>query len=176
LRRKLLAKEPRHLGVLDRAAQAAGWDKPLAKGRARGIAVHFSFNSYVAYVAEVSLENGRLRVHRFTCAVDCGRVVNPDTLKNQVEGRRRLRPDGRAVQRDHAAQRRVEQQNFHDYRMLRIHEMPEVEVHIVDSREPSTGIGEPGVPPVAPALCNALFELTGKRIRRLPIRSEDLHA
>jgi CO/xanthine dehydrogenase Mo-binding subunit len=127
-------------------------------------------------VAEVSLERGRPRVHRVTSAVDCGRVVNPDILKAQVEGAVGFGLTAALYSAITLKDGRVEQSNFHDYRMLRIHEMPDVAVHIVESAEPSTGIGEPGVPPVAPAVCNALFALTKKRIRRLPIRAEDLTA
>ncbi|MFO0984201.1 MAG: xanthine dehydrogenase family protein molybdopterin-binding subunit [Planctomycetota bacterium] len=170
LRRRWLAGKTRHLGVLERAAAAAGWGKPLAAGHAHGIAVHHSFESYVASVAEVSLDRGRPRVHRYTCAVDCGRVVNPDTVKAQLEGAVGFGLTAALYGAITLRDGRVEQSNFHDYQMLRIHEMPAVDVHIVASDEPSSGIGEPGVPPVAPALCNALFALTGKRIRRLPIR------
>jgi isoquinoline 1-oxidoreductase subunit beta len=111
-----------------------------------------------------------------TAAVDCGRVVNPDTVRAQLEGAVGFALTAALYGEITLKDGRVEQGNFHDYRMLRIHEMPAVDVHIVPSEEPSTGIGEPGVPPVAPALCNALFALTGKRIRRLPIRAEELRA
>jgi isoquinoline 1-oxidoreductase beta subunit len=176
LRRKLLAGKTRLLGVLERAAKEAGWGSPLPAGRARGLAVHESFNSYVAHVAEVSIEKGRARVHRVTTAVDCGRVVNPDTVKAQLEGAVGFGLTAALYSQITLKDGRVEQSNFHDYPMLRMHEMPSVDVHIVESSEPSTGVGEPGVPPVAPAVCNALFELTKKRIRRLPIRTEDLKA
>jgi len=176
LRRKLLAGSPRHLGVLELAARKAGWGKPLPAGRARGIAVHSSFESFGAAVAEVSIEHGRPRVHRYTCAFDCGRVVNPDTIKAQLEGAVGFGLTAALYSEITLKDGRVEQSNFHDYRMLRMHEMPAVDVHIVASDEPSTGVGEPGVPTVAPALCNALFALTKKRIRRLPIRIEDLRA
>jgi isoquinoline 1-oxidoreductase beta subunit len=176
LRRRLLAGHPRHLAVLERAAKEAGWGGTLASGRARGLAVHASFNSYVAHVAEVSLERGRPRVHRVTSAVDCGRVVNPDTVRAQIEGAVGFALTAALYGAITLKDGRVEQSNFHDYRMLRMHEMPAVDVHIVESTEPSTGIGEPGVPPIAPALCNALYALTKKRIRRLPIRAEDLTA
>jgi isoquinoline 1-oxidoreductase beta subunit len=164
------------LGVLERAATAAGWGTPLPAGRARGLAVHTSFGSYVANVAEVSLEQGWPRLHRYTCAVDCGRVVNPDTVAAQMEGAIGFGLTAALYGEITLRDGRVQQSNFHDYRMLRIHEMPAVDVHIVPSTEPSSGVGEPGVPPVAPALGNALFALTGRRIRRLPIRREDLSA
>jgi len=174
LRRELLADKPRWLGVLNLAAAKAGWGGSLPAGRARGLAVHHSFDSWVAHVAEVSLQNGWPRVHRVTSAVDCGRIVNPDSVKAQVEGAVGFGLTALLYSAITLKDGRVQQSGFHDYRMLRIHEMPEVDVHLVESSEPSTGIGEPGVPPVAPAVCNALFALTGKRIRRLPIRAEDL--
>ena len=138
--------------------------------------MHHSFESYVAAVAEVSLEHGKPRVHKYTVAVDCGRVVNPDTVQAQIQGAVGFGLTAALYSAITLEDGRVEQSNFHDYKMLRIHEMPAVEVHIVPSEEPSTGIGEPGVPPIAPALCNALFALTGKRIRRLPVREEELRA
>jgi len=169
LRRKLLAKKPRHLRVLDKAVEAAGWGKPLPKGHAHGVAVHGSFGSFVAEVAEVSIEKGNVRVHKVTCAVDCGDVINPDTVKAQMEsgivygltaalyGQVAIK-NGRAVQ-----------SNFHDYKMLRIAQMPKVDVHIVTRGDPLGGVGEPGTPPIAPAVCNAVFALTGKPVRTLPI-------
>jgi isoquinoline 1-oxidoreductase subunit beta len=174
LRRELLKDKPRHAGVLELAAKQAGWATPLPKGRARGLAVHFSFMSYVAMVVEASIEAGRPRVHRVTAAVDCGRTVNPDIVVAQLEGAVGFGLTAALYGEITLEQGRVQQTNFHDYRMLRMSEMPAVDVHIVSSEEPSTGIGEPGVPPVAPALCNALFALTDKPIRRLPIRTEDL--
>jgi isoquinoline 1-oxidoreductase beta subunit len=176
MRRKLLAGKARWLGVLERAARESGWGKPLAAGRARGIAVHFSFNTYVADVAEVSMQDGRPRVHKLTRAVDCGRTVNPDTIRNQFEGGAGFALTALLYGAITLKDGRVEQSNFHDYRMLRIHEMPQVDVHIIESTEPSTGVGEPPVPTVAPAVCNALFALTNRRIRRLPIHVEDLRA
>ncbi|HEX5053344.1 MAG TPA: xanthine dehydrogenase family protein molybdopterin-binding subunit [Planctomycetota bacterium] len=174
LRRRLLAGHPRHLGVLELAARQADWDTPAPAGRARGLAVHHSFASYVATVVEVSLERGWPRVHRVTCAVDCGRTINPDTVTAQLEGATGFGLTAALYSAITLADGRIEQSNFHDYRMLRVYEMPAVAVHVVPSDEPPTGVGEPGVPPLAPALCNALFRLTGKRIRRLPIRKEDL--
>jgi isoquinoline 1-oxidoreductase beta subunit len=172
-RRALLAKHPRHLGVLNLAAEKADWGTPLPEGRARGVAVHESFNSFVAQVAEVSMESDdSFRVKRVVCAVDCGVPVNPDVIRAQMEGGIGF---GLAAALDGAItlkEGRVEQSNFHDYRVLRMNEMPKVEVHIVPSQENPTGVGEPGVPPIAPAVCNALFALTGERIRTLPIRSQ----
>jgi isoquinoline 1-oxidoreductase beta subunit len=176
LRLDLLADQEQHRRVLQLAAAKAGWREPAPPGRARGLAVHHSFSTCVATVLEVSLERGRPRVHRATCAVDCGRTVNPDTVVAQLEGAVGFALTAALYGEITVREGGVEQSNFHDYRMLRIHEMPAVEVHIVPSELPSTGVGEPGVPPVAPALANALFRLTGKRVRRLPIRPEDLRA
>ncbi|WP_372522123.1 molybdopterin cofactor-binding domain-containing protein [Sulfuricaulis sp.] len=169
-RRALLKNHPRHRGVLELAAQKAGWGKPLPKGRWRGIAVHESFNTYVAEVAEISIADGKPKVERVVCAVDCGVAVNPDMVRAQMEsgiifglsaalhGEIALK-DGQVVQ-----------SNFHDYQILRINETPKIEVHIVPSSAKPTGVGEPGVPPIAPAVANAVFAATGKPVRRLPIR------
>ncbi|MCC6669439.1 MAG: xanthine dehydrogenase family protein molybdopterin-binding subunit [Planctomycetes bacterium] len=174
LRRRLLQGKDRLLGVLELAAAKSGWSTPAPAGRARGLAVHPSFNSFVAVVLEVSLERGWPRVHRATLAVDCGRTINPGTVTAQLEGAVGFALSTALYSAITLADGQVEQSNFHDYRMLRLHEMPAVDVHVVPSEAQPTGIGEPGVPPVAPALCNALFRLTGRRIRRLPIRREDL--
>jgi isoquinoline 1-oxidoreductase beta subunit len=136
--------------------------------------VHFSFASYVAMVLEVSLVAGWPKVHRATVAVDCGRTINPDTVRAQVEGAVGFSLNAALYGEITLQDGRVQQSNFHDYRLLRINEMPHVDVHIVPSEQPSTGVGEPAVPPVPPALTNALFRLTGKRLRRLPVRAEDL--
>ena len=174
LRRQLLVGKDRHLAVLNLAAERAGYGQPLPQGHAHGLAVHFSFNSYVAMVLEVSLQDGWPKVHKATVAVDCGRTINPNTVHAQLEGAVGFGL-GTALYSEVALREgRVVQSNFHDYRLLRIHEMPQVAVHVLPSEEPSTGVGEPGVPPVAPALGNALFRLTGKRVRRLPLRAEDL--
>jgi isoquinoline 1-oxidoreductase beta subunit len=175
-RRKLLAKAPRHLGVLELAASKAGWGTPLPAGRARGIAVVESFASYVAEVAEVSVNrsSGEIKVHRVVCAVDCGRHVNPDTIAAQMEGAIAYGLTAALKGNITINKGRVEQSNFQDYEMLRMNEMPKTEVHIVPSDEPPGGVGEPGTPPIAPAVCNAIFAITGKPIRRLPIRREDL--
>jgi isoquinoline 1-oxidoreductase beta subunit len=176
LRRRLLAGQGRYLGVLEAVAQAADWGRARPPGRALGLAVHHSFESYVAHAVEASLENGRPRVHRVWCAIDCGRVVNPDTIVAQLEGAVGFALTAAMYGEITLRDGRVEQSNFHDYPMLRIHEMPAVEVRIIESDAPSSGVGEPGVPTVAPALCNALFALTNRRIRRLPIRAEDLRS
>jgi len=175
LRRTLLAKQPRMRAVLELAAQKANWGSKLPVGVGRGIATHFSFDSYVAQVVEASVEkNGAVRVHRVICAVDCGTVINPDTVKAQMEGGIIFGLTAALKTEITLKDGRVQQENFHDYQMLRIFESPEIEVHIVPSSENPTGVGEPGVPPVAPALANAIFAVTGKRIRRLPIRASDL--
>jgi isoquinoline 1-oxidoreductase beta subunit len=173
-RRGLLSKHPRHRGVLELAAQKAGWGQPLPAGRARGIAVADSFGSFVAEVAEVSLEKDGPRVHRVVCAMDCGMTVNPEIIRRQVQssvifglsaalyGQITLKDGG------------VEQNNFNDYLVVRMSEAPRIEVHIMPSEEAPSGVGEPGTPPLAPAVANALFALTGERIRRLPFKGQNL--
>lgn len=168
-RRALLVKHPRHKAVLELAAEMAGWGKPLAAGRARGVAVAESFGSYVAEVAEVSLEDGKPRVHRVVIAADVGTVVNPDTVVAQMESAVVFGLSAALYGKITLKDGKVEQSNFHDYPILRISEMPKVEVHVVKSAEPPGGVGEPGTPPIAPAVANALFALTGKRIRSLPL-------
>ena len=175
-RRKLLANAPRHRGVLELAAEKAGWGKPLSAGRTRGIGVVESFGSFVAEVAEVSVNksSGEVKVHRVVCAVDCGRHVNPDIIAAQMEGGIVYGLTAALKGQITIDKGRVEQSNFHDYELLRLNEMPQVEVHIMPSNEAPGGCGEPGTPPIAPAVCNAIFAATGKPIRRLPIRPEDL--
>ncbi|MGA2420869.1 MAG: xanthine dehydrogenase family protein molybdopterin-binding subunit [Candidatus Acidiferrum sp.] len=175
LRRSLLTNEPRMRGVLELAAEKAGWGTPLPAGRARGIATHFSFDTYVAQVAEVSVEkNGNVRVHRVTCAVDCGRVINPDTVIAQMEGGIIFGLTAALKTEITFDAGKVQQRNFHDYQMVRMFESPVIDVYIVPSTAPPTGVGEPSVPPVAPAIANAIFAATGKRLRRLPIKAEDV--
>jgi isoquinoline 1-oxidoreductase beta subunit len=169
-RRAMLSTHPRHVGVLELAATKAAWEKPLPQGRSRGIAVTQSFGSFVAQVAEVSVERGNVRVHRVVCAVDCGMVVNPDTVAAQMESGIVYGLTAALKGEITIKNGRVEQSNFHDYQVLRIDEMPEVEVYIVPSHENPGGIGEPGTPPIAPAVANAVFAATGRPVRRLPIR------
>jgi isoquinoline 1-oxidoreductase beta subunit len=166
----------RFKGCLELAAAKAGWGQPAGAGRARGIAAHFSFHSYAAHVVEVSIDekSGAPRVHRVVAAVDCGRVVNPDGLAAQVESAIVYGLSAALKGSITIANGRAEQSNFHDFEVLRIGEMPVVEVHMVPSDEPPTGIGEPALPPLGAAIGNAVFALTGKRVRRLPIRKADL--
>ena len=174
-RRAMLAGHPRHRQVLDLAAEKAGWGTPLPAGRGRGIAVHESFNSFVAEVAEVSVSSsGAIKVERVVCAVDCGVPINPDVIAAQMEGG--IGYGLGAILHDSITLEggRVVESNFHDYIPLRIDEMPTVEVHVVPSAAPPTGVGEPGVPPIGPAVANAIAAATGKRIRSLPMSMHDL--
>ncbi|MBA3902365.1 MAG: twin-arginine translocation pathway signal protein [Rhodocyclaceae bacterium] len=182
-RLSMLEQHPRHAAVLKLAADRAGWDTPLPSGKAgerrgRGVAVHESFSTYVAQVAEVTVkDDGSYRVDRVVCAVDCGIAVNPDIVRAQVEGAVGFALstvlNGGAIT---LTDGRVDQSNFHDYLTVRIGDMPRVEVHIVPSAANPTGIGEPGVPPLAPAVANALAAATGKRVRKLPISADLLRA
>ncbi len=174
-RRELLDKQPRYRGALELAAQQAGWGKPLPAGVFRGIAVAQSFGSYVAEVAEVSVgKDGQLKVHRVVGAVDCGMTVNPEIVKRQIESAIVYGLSAALYGKITFKDGKVEQSNFHDYPVLRIDAMPKVEVHIVASTEAPGGIGEPGLPPLAPALANAVFAATGKRVRKLPFEAADL--
>ncbi len=171
-RLKLLEAHPRHQRVLRVAAEKAGWGTTPPEGRARGVAVHECFGSFVAEVAEVSVgKSGRPRVHRVVCAVDCGDVVNPDTVEAQMEGAIAFGLCAALHGQVHFAEGRVTSANFDRYPLLRMREMPRVETHIVTRGDPLGGVGEPGTPPIAPAVCNALLALTGKPVRRLPIAS-----
>jgi isoquinoline 1-oxidoreductase beta subunit len=156
--------------VLALAADKAGWGKPLDPAQARGIAQHFSFGSYVAQVAEVSVDDksGKINVNRVVCAVDCGSVVNPDTVIAQMEGGILFGLSAALQEQVRFAQGGVKTRNFSDYRLLTIPQTPAIEVHIVTSGDPFGGIGEPGVPPIAPAVANAYFAATGRRLRRTP--------
>jgi isoquinoline 1-oxidoreductase beta subunit len=174
-RRSLLVDQPRLLNVLNLAAAKSGWGNPMPAGRGRGIALHRSFNTYVAEVAEVTVtDTGALKVDRVTCAVDCGIAVNPGIIEAQMQGGIGFGLSAALKGAITLKDGRVEQSNFHDYPLLRMDEMPHVEVHIVPSGEAPSGVGEPGVPPIAPAVCNAIYMATGKRIRSLPISQHDL--
>lgn len=171
----LLPVDSRYRGVLQLAAEKANWGKAkLAQGHALGVAVHQSFDSYVAEVAEVSLADGKVHVHRVVAAVDCGQVINPDGVAQQIESGIVYGLSAALHGAITLENGRVMQSSFNDYAPLRYSEMPRVEVHIVQSDAPPTGIGEPGTPPIAPAVANAVFALTGKRLRRLPFDNETL--
>jgi len=175
LRMELLGDNARHKRVLQRAAEEGGWGEPIGPGRARGLAVHASFGAFVAQVAEVSVgEDGKIRVHRVTCAIDCGPVVNPEQIRAQMEGAIVFGLSAALYGEITFRNGRVRQGNFHNYKMVRMQEAPRVDVVIVDSKDSMGGVGEPGVPPVAPAVGNAIFALTGKRLRSLPFRTEEL--
>jgi isoquinoline 1-oxidoreductase beta subunit len=168
----LLRNHPRPRRVLEMAAEKARWGKPLGEGQGRGIAQHFSFGSYVAQVAEVSVDerDGMVKVHRITCAVDCGPVINPDTITSQMEGVIIFGLSAALKEEISFSHGGVESENFHNYEILPLSEIPEIEVYIVKSDAKLGGIGEPGVPPVAPAVANAVFAATGVRVRRLPMK------
>jgi isoquinoline 1-oxidoreductase beta subunit len=169
LRRGLLAKAPRYLAVLNLAAEKSGWGKPLPSGRARGVALHESFGSIVAEVAEVSLVNGKARVHRVVCAVDCGTVVNPAIVAQQMESSVIYALTAALYGQVDIHGGVVQQTNFPNYPMVKLAESPRVETYTVQSERNPGGVGEPGVPPLAPAVANALYKLTGKRQRSLPL-------
>lgn len=164
----MLKDAPRHSAVLKLAAERAGWGQPLPPGRARGVALHESFDTVVAQVAEVSLDGGRPRVHRVVCAVDCGVVVNPGIVAQQMEGSVIFGLTAALYSRIDIVDGVVRQQSFPDYPLLSLKDAPAIETHIVPSTAAPTGMGEPGVPPVAPAVANALHALTGRRVRELP--------
>lgn len=174
LRRRLLKNAPRHLAVLNLAAEKAAWDKPAGAGVGRGIAVAQSFGSYVAQVAEVRLrEDGSVQVLRVVCAIDCGMVVNPDIVKAQMESAIVFGLTAALKGKITIEKGRVVQSNFHDFELLRINEMPRIDVFIHPSREDPGGVGEPGTPPIAPAVANAVFSLTKRPVRQLPIHPRD---
>ncbi|GAB4022638.1 xanthine dehydrogenase family protein molybdopterin-binding subunit [Spirosoma koreense] len=168
-RRTLLKQSPRHLAALNLAAEKAEWDNPLPAGRYRGVAVCEAMGSYVAQVVEVSVADKQIQVHRVVCAIDCGLAVNPDGVRAQMEGGIVYGLTAALFGEITFAHGRVQQSNFHDYRILRLAETPDIEVHIAPSTARMGGAGEPGVAPIAPALANALFAATGKRVRQLPL-------
>jgi isoquinoline 1-oxidoreductase beta subunit len=169
LRRALLKGSPRHLAVLDLATARAGWGGKVAAGRARGVALHESFGSIVAQVAEVSIEAGVPRVHRVVCAIDCGTAINPNIIAQQMEGAVVLALTAALYGRIDVHEGKVQQGNFPSYPMVRLAAAPLVETWIVPSERPPAGVGEPGVPPLAPAVANAVFALNGRRYRSLPL-------
>jgi isoquinoline 1-oxidoreductase subunit beta len=174
-RRALLDKAPRARAVLDLAAEKARWGQPLPRRSGRGVSLQFVFGTYMAQVAEVEVaKDGPVRVRRVVCAVDCGSVVNPDTIRAQIEGAVIFGISAALYGNVTVKGGRVEQSNFHDYRVLRMNETPEIETHIVSNREKPGGIGEPGTCCVMPAIANAIFAATGKRLQRLPVDTAQL--
>lgn len=171
-RRTLLARQHRHRWVLELVAEKLGWSTPAATGIGRGIAVHKSFDSYAAAAVEVAVDGAAIQVKRLVLAIDCGRVVNPDLVKQQLESAAVFGLSATLKQRITFAEGRVEQSNFHDFVPLRLNELPVIETYLRDNEAPVTGVGEPGVPVIAPAVANAVFALTGKRLRRLPLSLE----
>jgi isoquinoline 1-oxidoreductase beta subunit len=171
-RRALLGKSPRATAVLDLATKEAGWGKPLPPGHGRGVALLYSgWGTYLAQVAEVEITgSGEVRVRRIVCAVDCGSMVNPDIVKAQIESGVVFGISGALWGEITLKNGRVEQSNFNDYRVLRMNETPPIEVHLVRNGEAPGGIGEPGTAVTAPALANAIFAVTGKRLRKLPLQ------
>ena len=173
-RRELLQDKPRYLAVLDLAAEKAGWGEPLAEHQGRGISIHQSFGTIVAEVVDVDVVDGELRVPRVVCAVDAGYTIHPDGMAAQMESGIVYGMTAALYGEISIRHGAVAQSNFHDYPMLRMDKAPVVETHIINSGEPLGGAGEPGTPPIAPALTNAIFDATGIRIRELPIQQHDL--
>jgi isoquinoline 1-oxidoreductase beta subunit len=159
----------RMIRVVETAADKAGWGKPLPDGVGRGMAFHHGYGSYVAEVAEVAVRDGRPRVQRVVCAVDCGIVINPDLVEAQCEGAIVFALSATLQQKITVENERVQESNFDDFPVLRFDEVPGVETHIVESHAPPGGMGEVPLPPLAPAVTNAIFDATGKRVRRLPV-------
>jgi isoquinoline 1-oxidoreductase beta subunit len=176
-RRTLLDHNPRARAVLDLAAEEASWSSPLPKGRGRGVALQHVFGSYLAQVAEVEVsKDGFVRVHRVVCAMDCGTVINPDTVQAQIQSGVMFGVTAALYGEITLKNGRIEQTNFDTYQMLRINEAPAIEVHVVKSTEPPGGMGEAGTSGIVPAIGNAVFAATGKRLRKMPIDSNALKA
>jgi isoquinoline 1-oxidoreductase beta subunit len=173
-RRKLLTDSPRLKRVLDVVANKSGWGKPMEKGKGRGVAVHFSFGSYVAQVAEVTVDGGKVKVDRVVCAVDCGEFVHPGIVESQMESGIIFGLTAALKSSIRLEDGKVKQANFHNFKLLGIDEAPAIEVYVIPSGDASGGTGEPGTPPIGPAVANAIFAATGKRIRHLPITADDL--
>jgi len=168
LRRQLFQEHKRHARVLEAVAERAGWGKPLPAGHGRGVAVHASFESFIAQVAEVSVEKDKIRVHRVVCAIDCGLAVHPSGVIQQMQSAILFGLSAAHYGAIHIKKGKVQEGNFDDYRIARITDTPKVDVVIVPSQDKIGGAGEPGVPPIAPAIANAVFNATGKRVRALP--------
>jgi len=174
-RRALLDKSPRAKAVLDLAAEKAGWGQPLPNGTGRGVSLQFVFGSYLAQVAEVEVtKDGTVGVRRVICAVDCGTVVNPDTVQAQIQSGIIFGATAALYGEITLKNGRVEQSNFDTYQMIRINEAPAIEVHIVKSQEPPGGLGECGTSAIVPAIANAIFAATGKRLRKMPVDASAL--
>ena len=174
-RRALLVNNPRALYVLNRAVEIAGWGKPLGDRRGRGVCVHNTFGSFMAQVAEITVsKSGEVHVDRVVCVVDTGVAVNPDTIVAQMQSGIIFGITAALWGEITLKNGRVEQSNFHDYRMLRLHEAPAIEVEVVKSSEKPGGIGEPGTTTLAPAVLNAIYAATGVRLRKLPIKPDIL--
>jgi isoquinoline 1-oxidoreductase beta subunit len=171
----LLDKSPRAKAVLQLAAERAGWGQLLPKGSGRGVAIQYVFGTYMAQVAELEVsEQGAVRVRRVVCAVDCGSVVNPDTVEAQVQGAVIFGISAALFGKITLKDGRVEQSNFHTYRVLRMNEAPAIEVHLIRNTESPGGMGEPGTSAIVPAVTNAIFAATGKRLRKLPVDPTEL--
>jgi isoquinoline 1-oxidoreductase beta subunit len=168
-RNSRLGNSPRHRAVIERLVRESAWGNPL-EGRYQGVAVHGAYESVVGQVAEISIDGNKVRVHRVTCVVDCGVAINPDIVRQQMEGGIIFGMTAALYDEIEFADGAVRQSNFHDYRMVRMAAAPEINVHIIDSDASPGGVGEAGVPPIGPAIANAVFAATGRRIRRLPIR------
>jgi isoquinoline 1-oxidoreductase beta subunit len=174
-RRALLGKSPRARAVLDLAAEKSGWGQAMPKGRGRGVALQFVFGSYMAQVAEVEVsKEGNVRVHRVVCAMDCGTVINPNTVQAQLQSGVIFGTTAALYGEITLKNGRVEQTNFDTYQMLRMNEAPAIDVHIVKSAEPPGGMGETGTSLIVPAIANAIFAATGKRLRKMPVDSNVL--
>jgi isoquinoline 1-oxidoreductase beta subunit len=169
-RRALLTNHPRYMAVLNLAAEKANWTQPLPAGQFRGVAIHEAMGSCVCQIVELSIDNQSIKLHRVVCVIDCGLVVNPDGVIAQMEGGIVYGLTAALYGEISLEKGQVKQSNFHDYRMMRMNEMPLIEVHLAPSSAKMGGAGEPGVPPIGPALANALFAATGKRIRKLPVQ------
>lgn len=172
-RKELLKEQPRYLAVLNEAEKKSNWESPLEKGKGRGVAVYFGNGTYIAYVAEISILNQQLLVHRVTAAVDCGLIINPDGVKAQIEGSI-IFAMGMLTSEITMTNGRVDQSNFHDYKIPRLADCPQIEISFIEGSDEIGGAGEPGVPPLVPAVTNAIFQVTGKRVRSLPLRSDML--